>query len=112
VTILETLKAAREVITLPEHHTTRWYARDAAGNSTGTQRPNAVAFCLIGALLKVRHREQAIRPCEALLETAAARLYPDYSGAVHVNDKLGHAAALALYDKAIELAEADIAVTQ
>lgn len=105
---VEILRAARERISDPERWTTEAYARDRDGSGTEPQQADAVCWCAVGAFLAEQglaprvgddpHRSNPV--LDLLIEAAGHR------PVAAVNDKDGHAAVLALYDRAIELAEA------
>ena len=97
MTPLEILKAARALITDPQHWTTGDYARDVEGHGVGSGSPDAVAWCAFGAISAVgrdasrRHRDSA----DEALRLACGGLVGD------ANDRYGHAYILAAYDRAI-----------
>lgn len=49
---LETIKAARDLISDPKRWAQGDYAVDLHGESVGVDSPNASAFCAIGALMR------------------------------------------------------------
>jgi hypothetical protein len=52
--MIEGLKAARDLLSVPGQWTKRQAARDKDGNMTGPHSPDAVCWCLIGALAKCK----------------------------------------------------------
>ena len=50
--LLEDLKAARELLSVPERWTKGHLAHDAAGRSVDEQSDKAVCFCIVGAVYK------------------------------------------------------------
>lgn len=105
---MEILKAAKERISDPERWTRGWFARNGAGHRVEASSPNAVCYCAAGSL----YAEEAIplradiveladgRPAfECLISAAAPRTIS------YINDHDGHAATLAMFDRAIQLAE-------
>lgn len=53
MTVLEVLKATRELLSAPERWTKGRYARNADGSCVPPTAPGAVCFCLEGALCRV-----------------------------------------------------------
>ncbi|WP_426315553.1 DUF6197 family protein [Methylobacterium fujisawaense] len=94
------LIAARTRIADQAQWTTEVYARDAAGNSVPPNAADACRWCAYGALVVEGGEEHGP---EASLLTRAARSLRSY-GVLGTNDELGHAAVIAMYDHAIELA--------
>lgn len=99
MTPADKLRAARALIEDPERWTTGVLARSAKGRSVSPYGRAAVAWCAFGAADRVRlgsphylHRAVTTWSCNGLGD---------------VNDRLGHAAVLQVYDRAIELAEAE-----
>ena len=82
-------------------------ARNARGFSVPTLWPSATCWCAWGALaLNAKNVAWSIESAaEVYLNAAANELYGARTVAI-VNDGLGHAAVLRMYDRAIELAEA------
>ena len=93
------LRAAREKISAPGAWTQRITARNALGQSTQSRSSDAVCWCARGALWAVS--DDSDSPVEWL--TAAADV-----GLIYFNDTPGRTQAevLAVFDKAIALAEA------
>lgn len=99
---VEILKAARERISDPERWTTRVGARDQAGDATLVLDPNACKWCALGSI------EAETNGPGVLYAEASAALFlgtQNEYGVVGTNDHLGHDAVLAMYDRAIQLAE-------
>lgn len=102
---IELLKAARDLIADPAHHTTRAYGRDAAGARLSTGfAPEAVCWCAVGALQCAALQPVAGNWKLALdtLEEAAQDLFE--ADVVSVNDGRGHGPVMRMYDRAIEMA--------
>ena len=98
------LREARALIEDPERWTTREYARDAEGGALDDgAEPAAVCWCAVGALDRVTGE-----PVD-LLHDPAYRLLAKVASyeVTRTNDRHGHAAVLRMYDRAIELAEAE-----
>jgi hypothetical protein len=106
---VEILEAARGRITPPERWTNLWFARDAEGNRVSANSPDAVCWCVNGSLAV----EYGVPADQATLEGldaygflfAAAREIGDNSYPAKINDFDGHAATLAMCDRAVQLAE-------
>lgn len=96
---LDTLKAARELISDPRRWTQGCYARDELGNKTLCDASDACQWCALGSLLHYRADISTFR----LLSQAAHNIHD--AKADSVNDRLGHAAVLKMFDAAIALAE-------
>ena len=58
-TVLETLEAARKLITPEAAWTKGWYARDGAGNNVYASDDGAVCWCMWGAIGKVEGKRYA-----------------------------------------------------
>lgn len=104
MTTLETLKAARELISDPDRWTTKASARDAEGRHVHACDPDAVSWCALGAIVRSvgtrddLHDNDYASNAAIRLSNALTR---DDSRVATVNDEQGHAAILALFDKAI-----------
>ncbi len=103
-TVKELLTEARRTITDPDRWTTRVMARDVSMEAVDPYDPRAQRWCAIGSLMlasvtlaPTRAYEEAV---DALLDGAGDR------GLFETNDQLGHAAVLAMFDRAIEGAKA------
>ena len=97
MTPLETLKAARQLISDPAKWTQRWMARDADKHPTYVGSKSADCWCSMGAIAHVA----GLSSPES---DAALTLLGDLSGkksVVHFNDTHTHAEVLALFDAAI-----------
>lgn len=90
---LETLKAARELISDPKRWTQKTSARDSKGRPTFADEEEAVCWCAIGALSHV-NREKLITCCGVLESVMPV-------GIATFNDSHTHEEVLALFDKAI-----------
>ena len=104
--ILTILRRAKDVIADPTRWTCGDYARDSSGRYVKVDDRTAVSFCSVGALalvsgITVKQAEGS--PACKYLEMAAAEQGEKY--AHQINDK-GHHNALAMFDRAIELAKA------
>lgn len=102
--IVTALRKAREIISDPTKWTCGNYAIDSDGRWVGTDNPSAVSFCSVGALavvlgLPVRKAEES-GACKFLVRAAEEQ---GCQYAHDVNDK-GHAHAIAMFDRAIDLA--------
>ena len=95
MTPLETLKAARQLITDPAKWTQGWLARNALGEHADVDSSSAVCFCSIGALCRVG--SVAYYGAQRILE----RNISDGLSLGWFNDTHTHAEVLALFDAAI-----------
>lgn len=114
------LRKARKLIADPEHWTQGSYAREAQnGASTTIASDRARCFCSIGALERAAfdtsgyrllwnpRQVGSYRAARACLFDALADIAPSFPVVVSFNDDLDttHADVLALFDRAIALAE-------
>jgi hypothetical protein len=107
VDTIETLRAAKALISDPKDWLTFEYARDKAGKTVVASSPDACRFCAVGALAHIA--KLSVKAVEHEKEFPAGVFLNKASGdrAPHtINDDDGHAAVLALYDRTIELAQA------
>lgn len=98
------LRAARDKIAEPNHWTKGEYARDKNGNSVDAQAPDAVCWCARGAFYAVRPHGDNMHALVHLREAIHERA--GHGGIVRLNDGSDHADVLAVFDRAIQLAEA------
>lgn len=118
------MKTAKQIITGARERiadTARWtqcnYALTAGGVAVEPEAPDACRWCSKGALHA--EMEDALDAVEVaqidaqsdqnytaldLVQSAVERLYPKKASIIGVNDHLGHAAALRVFDAAIEAA--------
>jgi hypothetical protein len=101
------LRKARAVISNPKHWTCGEYARASNHRVVDVDNPSAVSFCSVGALafvsgLTVKEAEDS-KACQ-YLEKAALEQGGIFAHTV--NDR-GHARAMTMFDRAIELALAE-----
>jgi hypothetical protein len=114
-TPVDVLRAARKLIEKEENWTRGTFARDGVGMDINPWSPNAKCFCDIGAVMCVSETEQLARESVRYLAKSIpiqyrAPLGDDLSNAVSdYNDTNSHARNVALFDKAITLAERDYA---
>jgi hypothetical protein len=94
MTPLETLKAARQLITDPAKWTQGWFARNAAGENVNALSQSAVCFCALGALDK-------FNAVPATIDAITRQLPSDLVTISKFNDTHTHAEVLALFDAAI-----------
>lgn len=97
------IRAARARIADPKNWTECASARDAQGRAVSSINPKACSWCALGAVLSVSHGKGNAEL--VALETAVDQLFPDQVFIAGVNDNLGHAAVLQMYDAAIAAAE-------
>jgi len=101
MTTLEALKAARALIADPSHWTQGALARNARGNRVRPWSEHAVRWCAEGASIRV------CGPNFGLRGRLVGVLFGDGADAPWVvNDDQGHAAVLAMYDRAIAAEQA------
>ncbi len=98
MTTKEVLVAARKLIEKEENWTTEHYARNADGVVVFATAPDACKFCALGAVMHVSRSTGPTQGAAQLSEVCAEPVH-------HINDKQGHAAVLALYDRAIAACE-------
>jgi hypothetical protein len=95
---------ARALIVHPDRWTTGSYARTAIGTKCAPDDPLAVRWCAIGAGVARGPADREVSyAVEVALYRAARELRGERWGPAGVNDLLGHAAVLVMYDRAIEL---------
>jgi hypothetical protein len=98
----EILTAARDLISDPERWCHGASARTSNGVSTMPCSPVAAQWCAVGACEKAHSGFIHVEALDVL--NKSARLHFKL-GAAAVNDDLGHAAVMEMYDKAIEIAK-------
>lgn len=107
LTPLQTLKKARALISDPKRFCTGTFAADKHGGPVSCMSPRAFMFCSEGACIRALGTNRL--PTRALesLEAAATKMVTERDGisgktAVwSLNDDLGHAAVLQMFDLAI-----------
>jgi len=109
---VEVLKAARERISDPERWTRNQYARSETRLHTEPNSPDAVGWCANGSILaevdagaffELGNDSPGVDAADLLIRASGGR--PTST----INDRDGHAAVMALYDRAIQLAEQEAA---
>ena len=103
---VEILTAARAMLAERVRWTQGEMARDAYGSPIDAEADGAVCFCAWGAFTRASlgwEDTPAERQADNAMYAAAVALFQYYPS--QVNDQLGHAAVLRMYDRAIELAE-------
>lgn len=103
-TPLRQLKAARKLLTKPEHWTQGSYAKGPQGETRSLREPGVVCWCLKGALLHVRDGHETIM--DAVLELEAT-MNSDYMSVIEYNDYITrtHEDILNLLDETINRLE-------
>ena len=116
---VEILKAARTAIIDPEHWTRGAYARDREGRQTPPKYHDAFCFCALGAIRFCAEDDEddwTQQKAEIFLNRAAPELLPamgvfsiapEVAPEVYINDYGGHGDVMRMYDRAIEMAEAE-----
>lgn len=94
MTPLETLKAARDLISDPARWTQGWFAKNAHGENVHSFSENAVCFCALGALDRTHNATLAIK------DRLQRHLPPEHNIS-SFNDTHTHAEVIALFDAAI-----------
>ena len=103
MTPLETLKAARDLISDPARWTQGWFAKNARGENVNSFSENAVCFCVLGALDRTHNSTPAVKDI-------LNRHLPLEHNISSFNDTHTHPEVLALFDAAIaELEGANVA---
>lgn len=107
-TTADKLREARKLIEDPERWCRNHFAVDAEGRMVKAREDRACRWCAEGALFRV---VGAAGQGMTELRRAARELGKDYrmrnADPAALNDHLGHSAVLRMYDRAIELAEAE-----
>lgn len=104
--VVATLKAARALIQDPKNWTIGSYCISLGGSHNDLN--TGVQFCAVGALAKATNTklcEIETRPIVHFMENVVKVLYAGKTHPVQVNDTLGHAAVMQMFDVAIEKAE-------
>ena len=112
---VEVLTQALEIISDPERWTQHAFAKAPNGANVSYLNDEAVRFCATGAIFKlVNWTGYGFVPAVMWLDKAAMQLFlgtgTPPGGAVYVNDFLGHAAVVRMFERAIELAQVESAV--
>lgn len=110
LTALDVLRKARALIEDEGHWCRGTSAQDKAGRLVDVLSPSAARWCALGALDRAARMPGTAGHRRALLAltNAVGALFPTmggFTGINSVNDTLGHAAALELYDAAIAALE-------
>jgi hypothetical protein len=98
MTPLETLKAARQLISHPAKWTQGEFARDIDGDASGVLVARAHCFCALGAIEKA-YGSCAWTEADDAISRVCRRKFGQEVG--HFNDTHTHAEVLALFDAAI-----------
>lgn len=105
--VVSVLRAAKQIISDPSRWTCGEYARTSRGKCIGVECDAAVSFCSIGALASALGSD-----VDAAENSAAYKLLhrvateESYWSVASLNDQGGHAAAMSMFDRAIEIASA------
>ena len=95
MTPLETLKAARQLISDPAKWTQGWFAKNERGFTVSEDHPDACCWCALGAMRKVSPSWKGYHQTAAILMNGSLLRVSDF------NDTHTHAEVLALFDAAI-----------
>jgi len=102
------LKAAKAKIENPAFWIKGQYAQDAMGNFCWGADLGATCFCSAGAIQAVRNDDTEMSYPEYLyLYKAVQIINPAHKSVPAFNDHSSHEEVMAMWDKAIELAEKD-----
>ena len=105
---IETLKAARALITKPKHWTRKFFARHKNGSPIGATERNAVCFCPAGAVEHVLGDKTPLwYECVSILDYHVPSPYHctfDFND----NRRTTHADVLSFFDRAIAAEEAKL----
>lgn len=106
--IVQILRRAKDLISNPRYWTCGEYARDSRRGGVDSGNSAAVSFCSIGALavasgLSVKETEESGGAYSYL---SAAATEQGFREPHMLNDEGGHTKAMAMFDRAIELAVA------
>ena len=115
----ELLKKAKRLILNDHNFTTGALARRRGGYSADISGPDAVCWCLLGAVMKIHHDATGLLLPDddvmTYLDEAAVEVSPGVlpkaylpgDDAMQLSDRGGHAIALLVLDKAVEIASKD-----
>jgi hypothetical protein len=103
-TAVTVARAARALIEDPDRWTTGNYAQTAGGRECTPDDLRAVRWCAVGALRACAADDDDVRGAIGRALCCAANDL-GYRRAATLNDAQGHAAVLAMYDRAIRLLE-------
>jgi hypothetical protein len=100
VQTLEILKATKELLSDEKRWTRDFLARHENGNPIGPNEPNAVCFCILGAIDKLTGTNGKYSPAHVAIEQ---ELPKKYIGIGHFNDdpETTHGHVMAVLQKAI-----------
>ena len=108
---LELVKGVRELLAEPRAWTRGACARDPQGNIVGGLDPNAVCWCLSGALERVRSHKNWQYSSQVEARTAAINAMRGVmrTDIITFNDRVasGHEGILTMLDKVVEELEKD-----
>jgi hypothetical protein len=107
--VVDVLRAARERISDPEHWTRSAFAKSPSGRPISPWSDGAVCWCARGSVYRECGSVSNAGLVEVFLMRATEEAKPpdDAEPIAWLNDNGTHDDVLALYDRAIELAEAE-----
>lgn len=100
--VVEVLRAAKERISVESHRCTGASARDRFGEAVLPDHPRAASWSPVGAVIA-----EGNLGAYDLLEDAYRALFPARTLSFEIDDSLSQQSVLAVFDRAIELAEAE-----
>ena len=98
------LERARTLIAEPDRWCRGSYARGKGGASVSVRDPSAQRYCAMGALLLAAYETTGDVGQADELAYSLARSLSETGSLVFINDRQGHDAVLALFDKALAAA--------
>jgi hypothetical protein len=96
---VQIVERARELIADEQHWCRRHFAEDASGFPVSPTSATAIKWCGLGAVIAAAY--QLINNADAAYQVVYQALRPRSATLIHVNDRRGHAAVLALFDEVI-----------
>lgn len=105
MTNVEILKATKELLSDPKRWTIGKYARNSFYTETSPLSPDAVCFCLSGAIAKVANTSPLSVEQGDISHVVSNAIVPRYYRISDFNDSTDHPTLMATLDRAIASAE-------
>lgn len=105
MTNVEILKATKELLSDPERWTWGKYARTSSYTETSPHSPDAVCFCLLGAIAKVGNTSPLSVEQGNISHVVSNAIVPRYYHISDFNDTTDHPTLMATLDRAIASSE-------